>query len=201
MDFIIFDIEYTSWEGSLQRDWGGINEFKEIVQISGIKTSNFETLHKSNIFSIYCKPKLNPKLSNYFKRLTSISQETIDKEGIEIEKGIKLFSNFIKNCHCLSWGNDFKIIKENQFYLKKDYNFDAKSFSDIKELFKEYIPEINSYNSSDIHNYFPNVSLLKPGIKHNALSDCFSLCSALNKIAIKFGNDYLIKRLIDLKNK
>lgn len=35
--FIIFDTEYTSWEGSQERNWNGENEFRELVQISAIR--------------------------------------------------------------------------------------------------------------------------------------------------------------------
>ena len=35
--FIIFDTEFTAWEGSMQRGWSGQNEHREIVQISAIR--------------------------------------------------------------------------------------------------------------------------------------------------------------------
>ena len=35
--FIIFDTEFTAWEGSQERKWSGENEFRELVQISAIR--------------------------------------------------------------------------------------------------------------------------------------------------------------------
>ena len=32
--FIIFDTEFTAWEGSMERKWSGENEYKELIQIS-----------------------------------------------------------------------------------------------------------------------------------------------------------------------
>ena len=30
---VVYDLEYTAWEGSLERNWGGPNEDPEIIQI------------------------------------------------------------------------------------------------------------------------------------------------------------------------
>ena len=35
--FIIFDTEYTAWEGSQERNWSGDNEYMELVQIGALK--------------------------------------------------------------------------------------------------------------------------------------------------------------------
>ena len=33
---IIYDTEYTSWQGSQERDWSGAREYQELVQIGAI---------------------------------------------------------------------------------------------------------------------------------------------------------------------
>ena len=38
-EFIIFDTEYTSWEGSLKRNWSNKNEYKELVAIGALHVS------------------------------------------------------------------------------------------------------------------------------------------------------------------
>ena len=35
--FILFDTEYTAWKGSLDKNWSGSSEYKEILQIIGFK--------------------------------------------------------------------------------------------------------------------------------------------------------------------
>ena len=59
LNLLIIDAEWTSWEGSMERNWSLENEYREIVQISAIKIHNLETLHNTKFFSIYIKPKIN----------------------------------------------------------------------------------------------------------------------------------------------
>ena len=35
--FVLYDTEYTSWEGSLQRGWSRPDEHRELVQLSAIR--------------------------------------------------------------------------------------------------------------------------------------------------------------------
>ena len=57
--FAILDLEYTSWKGSLQRNWSFDWEKKEIINIIDIK---FNDLNKKKLteIDIICKP-LNTK--------------------------------------------------------------------------------------------------------------------------------------------
>ena len=80
MEFILYDTEYTSWPDSQKNNWSDPNEYREIVQIGGLKISDGEVIDQLNI---YIKPKKNPALSNYFTRLTGITQEKVEKYGLE----------------------------------------------------------------------------------------------------------------------
>ena len=48
--FIIFDTEFTAWEGSMERNWSGENEYRELVQISAfrIKKKGIKLLLQKN---------------------------------------------------------------------------------------------------------------------------------------------------------
>ena len=88
--FIIFDTEYTAWEGSQQRNWSGENEYMELVQIGALKVIKTDTTIKVvKKFNIYVKPKKNPELSEYFINLTGITQNIIDKKAVTFNKGMK----------------------------------------------------------------------------------------------------------------
>ena len=66
---VIFDTEYTTWEGAMERNWSGPGEYKEIVEIGAVlvETDNFSEV---DTFSAYVKPVKNPKLSELFINLT-----------------------------------------------------------------------------------------------------------------------------------
>src|SRR5437868_13268780 len=79
---IIFDLEFTAWEGSLQRHWMAPGEFKELVQIGAVKIDarSFEPLAD---FEVLAKPRINPVLSPYLEKLTGISNADIAARGVD----------------------------------------------------------------------------------------------------------------------
>lgn len=71
MDFIVYDIEATCWEG---RPPGKV---QEVIEIGAIKVNRYGELLDS--FSRFVKPVLSPNMSMYCRQLTGIKQEEIDK--------------------------------------------------------------------------------------------------------------------------
>lgn len=68
---VIFDLEYTAWEGSLKRLWSKTDEDPEIIQIGAVtiqQQSNRLSLGRE--FSIYVRPTVRPVLLTYIKNLT-----------------------------------------------------------------------------------------------------------------------------------
>jgi len=54
-DAIVFDTEFTAWQGSMERHWSGPGEFREIVQIGGISV-DVATFAETGAFSVLIKP-------------------------------------------------------------------------------------------------------------------------------------------------
>ena len=62
--FIIFDTEFTAWEGSQERKWKGVNEYRELVQISAIRVKKKgNTIAITKKLNLYALPRINPMLS------------------------------------------------------------------------------------------------------------------------------------------
>jgi len=112
-DIVIFDTEYTSWEGSQARKWSEEWEHREVVQISAIRINHqsFEKLGDS--LNILVKPRINSKLSEYFINLTSITNEDITLHGVDFLEAITAFRNFSDNAILYSFGNDCPLLNEN----------------------------------------------------------------------------------------
>src|SRR3989338_500560 len=102
---IIYDTEYTTGEGARERDWGGPNEHKEIVQIGAvlIETQNFTELDS---FSVFVRPVKNPRLSDFFIGLTGITQEQIDTQGMSFPDAIEKFLTWSQALHLYAYGTD-----------------------------------------------------------------------------------------------
>ena len=64
--------------------------------------------------NIYIKPTITNTLSDYFTDLTGITNEKVQKCGLDFELAMKNLPAFVKNCdHVYSYGNDIDIVMEN----------------------------------------------------------------------------------------
>ena len=195
MEFILYDTEYTSWEGSLQRLWSGDGEEREIVQISAILVKDLQSLNGTEFFSVYTKPIINPILSDYFTNLTGIEQNTIDNLGISISEGLEKFSTFSRNKLCLCWGDDMLVINENIRLHNLKTKLNILKNIDLRDIFTEFGVETSNYNSGTIETFSKEETIIRSGSEHNALSDCISMLAALLKLRSIYGTDKLDKNL------
>ena len=74
---VIFDLEYTAWEGSLGRDWSLEDEHREIVQIGAVRLEA-DTLDELDALECLVRPVMNPVLSDYFAALTGITNADLE---------------------------------------------------------------------------------------------------------------------------
>ena len=115
-EFVILDLEYTCWEGSLERSWSGLNEFREIIQIGSIIVERMpggEIIEK-NSFSCLVRPSKNPSLSEYCISLTGISQQELDDSAVPFDKAVSLFCEFVASVNLIICnGNDGQVLTEN----------------------------------------------------------------------------------------
>lgn len=183
INFILFDIEYTAWEGSQQRNWSYDNEYKEIICISALKVNN--TNNKLEIidkFNYYVKPKLNPILSDYIKNLTGITQIIIDIEAYDFDIALEEFYIFCENYNIYSYGNDYTEIKTNlqlnNITKSSKYYIWESHFYDIKPIFNNYNIDTSMYTSGSVYK---SVGLKPDNIKiHDAMWDTYSIFITLN---------------------
>ena len=70
MDFIIFDLEATCWEGNT------LGREQEIIEIGALRMNAFGEV--GSTFQRFVRPVMHPRLSVYCKRLTGITQDEVD---------------------------------------------------------------------------------------------------------------------------
>lgn len=71
MNFIVFDLEATCWDGAPD------HMVQEIIEIGALKLNRFG--EEEGRFSMLIRPILNPVLSTYCKNLTTIDQIEINR--------------------------------------------------------------------------------------------------------------------------
>jgi hypothetical protein len=112
--FALFDLEFTCWEGSVARGWSGPGEAREIVQIGAVRVRwTGSELVEEAAFDVLCFPVRNPTLSNYFVRLTGISQSDLESRGIRASRAAGRFSAFVGAGTAFSFGADADVVAEN----------------------------------------------------------------------------------------
>ncbi|OHA26132.1 MAG: hypothetical protein A3C06_03905 [Candidatus Taylorbacteria bacterium RIFCSPHIGHO2_02_FULL_46_13] len=180
---IVFDTEYTSWEGAQERGWSGPNEYKEIVEMGAVRveteTPEFKELDS---LQLLVKPVKNPKLSEYFTNLMGITQEAVDIRGMSLAEAVKKFYTWSSTDTLYCWGFDGHLIGDNCKLIGTPFSFPLQRFKDVRELFSAHGIKTNKYMSSTIVEAF-GVKKTKAG--HNGLDDARTIVDGLRLLAAR----------------
>lgn len=179
---VIFDTEFTAWEGSLQRNWSGDNEHQEIIQLAAAKVK----IHQRGAeildeFHVFVKPTLNPLLSDYIMALTGIRQEQIDRQGVELSEALRMFDHFNEYGKCvnLCWGTDKSVIVQNCALRALDVPQCLTQNTDIRQLLSNKGMISRASESGQLAASL-HLKVEGSGHAHNALYDVKSITAALN---------------------
>lgn len=180
MSVVIFDLEFTTWKGTLERNWSGSDEYREVVQIGAI-TVNSETLEEEGACSILVAPTINSQLSSYFTELTGITQQQVDTAGVSFEDAITQFHAFTDNIPTYSWGDDAVVLRENCEIHTVDFPFNNGQFFDMRDAFIKQGIDAHAYSSSTIPQAF---DIQNPYKSHNALNDARSILIGVTQLPV-----------------
>ena len=176
---VVFDLEFTSWPGSNERNWSLPNEDREIIQIGAVKIETTGDMREVDSFTILVRPLKNPILSDYIVNLTEITQEKVEKEGVLFPLALSRFINFIGEhpIDILFNGGDKEVIEENCQIHNIPFLSIFKKSTDLKIYFSEVLG-ISRKNCTS--GMLPELFGLNNHEKqHNALGDARSISQAL----------------------
>jgi len=172
---IIFDTEFTTWEGAMERGWSGPGEYEEIVQIGSILVDT-ETFEEKEHLLLFVKPVKNPKLSDYFIEITGITQGEVDQYGTTLATALKTLQEFAGNNHFYSFGGDENVIQKNCDLLGIPFPLEKSRFHDIRDTFEAFGISTHGYMSSTIPEAFDE----KPKrTGHDGLNDARTMLEGL----------------------
>ena len=179
MRFIIYDLEATCWMG---RPPGGINE---IIEIGAVMVDQLGEVKAD--FCKFVKPHVNPRLSGFCKKLTSISQDDVDRAS-KYPKVIEEFQNWIdiydEDYLLCSWGAYDKVMLTDNCKLHKmeidwlEYHTDLKS---------QYHTIKGEHKLTGLKNTIKKEGFEFTGIHHRAIADAENLA----KIFIKYVDEWV----------
>lgn len=176
-EIVLFDLEFTAWEGSMDRGWSEDWEFREIIQIGAVRVKDNATFSEIDRMICYVTPTRNPVLSDYIKDLTGIDQETLDAEGFDFSEALAVFLNFCNDARMvLCYDGDPDVLKENVILngLKKPEwpEFGALAPSLGNRLGHEFAKS-TSYGMQKL------VGIDASGREHDAMDDSLAMVAAL----------------------
>ena len=182
--FVVFDLEFTSWAGALERNWGGPGQLREIVQIGALRLDRDCSVVEE--FETLVRPVVNPRLSAYFTGLTGITQESVDRDGVPPAEALGDFLGFCKGQPVLSYGNDMVVLGENMGWARARgeqlaHGFLDAGFLNVRPWLNAVAPETAA---SNVGRLWEVLGLDRPasGTEHSALFDCWSFAAALRRL-------------------
>ena len=177
-ELVLYDLEYTAWEGSQERKWSGPNEYREIIQIGAIRVS--PDLVERDSFLEYVRPVKNPQLSDFITELTGISQDDIDTKGISFSTAFEKFRAFVGETTSYCWGRDTEILEENTGFAGVPQSLPRCQFADLRpiarEAFSDAGVDIDDYSSGTLIQAFGIDSGRRA---HDAINDMRNLLDAI----------------------
>ena len=96
---VIFDLEFTAWEGSLESRWTRPGELTEVVQIGAVKL-DAASLKEVDAFEMLVKPRVNPILSDYLVALIGIDNQQLAARGVDFVTAYRAFLDFTHILRC-----------------------------------------------------------------------------------------------------
>jgi len=184
-EIVVWDSEFTCWPGSEKRAWTGPSESRELVQIGAVRIRTAD-LAELDTFEVFIKPIVRPILSDYFIKLTGITQAEVDKRGRPFKEACQRFFDWVGSADLYAWSaGDFYTLVENCKIAGIILPIRADRFFDIRMVFwKKGIPA-ECYQSSTIIKAFKQ----KPKYQgHNALNDTRTIIDGLRALSKKSNN-------------
>src|ERR1700742_5334254 len=89
---VVYDLEFTAWDGSMANRWSRPGEYTELVQIGAVRV-NAKTFEVEAEMDVLVRPRLNPVLSDYLVKLTGITNDDIAAHGVDFTKA---YDDFLK---------------------------------------------------------------------------------------------------------
>ena len=172
---VIFDLEFTAWPDSMAGHWLAPGQFKEVVQIGAVRLET-ESLAVTASFDCLVKPRINPVLSDYFQRLTGITNARLAKEGEDFETAYRRFIAFAGDCPIAAFGHDEWVLDDNvRLYGLK--NPPARPpFLELRGWFDRHGINPKGLHSCDIG---PLLGVPFEGQMHDALCDARSIAAGM----------------------
>jgi hypothetical protein len=189
---LVFDCEFLTAEGAPSRFWcGPLDPDPVVAQIGVVKIGLEADFPLLGTLRIHVVPKTRygkrAQLDPLFTRLTGITEEAIDAEGVSLSKGLDHIKNFALGAKLWSWGKDeFNMIAISCYVEGLQPPIPAQQFGNACQLMlMAGMPydDIKRTRSNNLADYY---QLTHPPLRgHDALDDALSVAYVVQHLLRK----------------
>ena len=176
---MFFDMEWTSWEGAVAKNFSESWQHREIIQIGAVRLDPIDSFCEVAAFNQYVVPQVNPELSDYIVKLTGITQSKLDREGIPFQIALDMFEKFTDNWRLptYSWGHDWTVIMEScdLYKLPIPKGID-NNMHNLHQNFLSAGLDVSRTMSGELHSHF---GLSLNSHAHDAIHDVRSMAAVV----------------------
>jgi len=178
---VIFDLEFTAWEGSLESGWTRPGEFREVVQIGAVKLAP-GSLKQVDEFEMLVLPRVNPVLSGFFTGLTGISNEEVARRGVDFITAYHAFLDFAEGAPIWAHGRDDLVLAANLRLYGWDRHFPAPNYTNAVSWFLEQGVDLRGKHACEVA---AAAGAAFSGREHNALDDARGVVAGIRALVEK----------------
>jgi len=187
---VVFDLEFTAWEGSVANRWSRPGEFTELVQIGALRV-DARSLAVEAKMDVLVRPQFNPVLSDYFVKLTGIVNDELAARGVDFETAYDEFLRFAGGALIVAFGRDDLIFEANlKLYGIRDAPPLPPYVNIVPWLIENGI-DPKGRNACDVG---PLAGVAFKGQKHNALADAHSVLAGVKALVDRGARNPLLVR-------
>lgn len=166
MNFILFDIEATCWDGYHS------NAIQEIIELGAISINRYG--EETDTFVQLTQPVINPRLSQYCQNLTGIQQREVDSAPVfeDVYHDFERWTVYDADTWFVSWGDfDREILNEE---CQRSFNGDSmiRNHLDLRSAYtimKDLPPRLGLVKALE----YEQVEF--EGTQHRALPDTLNM--------------------------
>jgi inhibitor of KinA sporulation pathway (predicted exonuclease) len=185
---VIFDLEFTAWEGSVAHRWSRPGEFTELVQIGALKVDAGSFAVESEL-DVVVRPRFNPVLSGYLVKLTGITNEELATRGVDFAHAYSQFLHFADGAVIAAFGRDDLIFDFNLALYGMRGAPPLPRYVNIVPWLIENGVDPKGKNACDVG---PLAGVAFEGQKHNALADSRSVLAGIKALVARGARNPLL---------
>jgi len=152
---------------------------------------NAETLEEIAHFEAFTKPVRNPELSDYFTKLTGITNVTLSDKGVSFERGYAGFLEFCGGSAPWAYGPDATILSENIELNDLGRCFEPSTGQNIKPWLTSTGLDLAGINSGKLAQF---LGADWQGREHDGVDDARSVAAGIRVLQARgLGNPFWSK--------